>query len=283
MPPNDLPRKLIVVRSIWNPISHVDFPNQRDNPFHAIVAGLERLKTAIVDETDDGRLIEIAEELWDVVDAAEAVLETIDFEELPDTVDLEALPDAVDIETVPDAIAAGDAGESVDLLKLQDAIKLREFWESVDLTALRSAEHDLELEIADVIDTDAIETSEGGESGGLSELVGGGAHVQFDAQARQKVIQRSIESAVEAFRAALFETHGTLRELYESNQSSIGPPGRRDASDAVVHSTLPKGPLVDSASTRYSSVPAQVGHSRTTNPRRIYGGRFETATRQSWR
>lgn len=274
--------KLILTNGISEAMSHVDIPEGND-PFRAVVAALERFKTAVVDETDDARLVEIAEELWDVVAAAEAVLEAIDFEELPDTVSLEALPDAVDIENVPNAVAAGDAGGAIDLSKLAEAIELRELWEAVDLVALRRAERDLELELADVVNTDGIDTGDDGESGGLSGMIGGDTHVGFDATARQEAIQRSIETAVEAFRNVLFETHDTLRVLYESNQASFGPPGRRGASDSAVRSTLPKGPLADSASTRYSSVPAQVRHSRTKNPRRIYGRRFETAGRNSWR
>lgn len=246
-------------------------PKQVETPFTAVAEHLERFKTAIVDETDDARLIEIAEELWDVVAAVEALLATIDFEELPDTIAPEALPDIVDIETVPDAIAAGDAGEAIDLRELKDAIELRELWEAVDLPALRDAKRELDLELADVINTDTDLGDEGTETAAGTD----GAESGVGVVARREAILRSIGNATEAFRTALFETHGTLRALYEHNRESVG--AGRSTSRPERSSTLPRGPLADSVSTRYSSVSSQVRHSRTRNPPRIYGRRFQRA------
>ncbi|WP_122091244.1 hypothetical protein [Halalkalicoccus subterraneus] len=253
-------------------------PDRVETPFTAVAEHLERFKAAIVDETDDTRLIEIAGELWDIVAAVEALLTTIDFEELPDAIAPEALPDVVDVETVPDAIAAGDAGEAIDLRELNEAIELRELWEAVDLPALRDAKRDLDIELADVIDTDADfgdeETETATGTGGAESRVGVGA--------RREALLRSIGNATEAFRTALFEAHETLRAFYEHNRDSVGGTSR-SASRPARGATLSRGPLADSASTRYSSVPARVRHSRTSNPPRIYGRRFQRAGRGSWK
>ena len=44
-----------------------------------IADGIEQLKVAIVENSDDEEVIETAEEIWDIIDEAEDVLETIDF------------------------------------------------------------------------------------------------------------------------------------------------------------------------------------------------------------
>lgn len=256
-------------------------PDQLEELLSTTVEGVEQFKTALVDETEDRRVIEIAEELWDVVAAVEAVLKTLDFEELPDVIELDELPNAIDIESVFDAIAAGEAGEAIDLLKLKDTIKLRELWEAVDLIELRRAQQALRKEIGDVTNKAGNDDDPGSvELGGLIESRG--AHSQFDAEARRKKIQELIEAAIESFRTVLFETHDKLRELYEFNQETLGQSDRQlTSSNPTIVSTLPKGPLPYSASTRCSTVPSQVRYSRVRNPPRIYGRRFENTSRRS--
>ena len=239
-----------------------------------VADGLERLKVAIVENSDNEEVIEIAEELWDIVDEAEDVLETIDFEELPDTIDIEELPDAIDIEKVPEAIADGDAREAIDLSAVTSAIEMRELWEAVDLSELRQQEQELEDEIGDVTDDDGDESDDGLLDMDMDMGMGGGAHVQFDADNLQEKIQEMITTAIKKFRKMLLETHDKLRLLWEFNQQKLG--GRESLNPTAVR-TMPKGPLPDSASTRVSTVPSQVKYSRAKNPRRIYGRRFNHA------
>ena len=241
-----------------------------------IADGIEQLKVAIVENSDDEEVIETAEEIWDIIDEAEDVLETIDFEELPDTIDIEELPDAIEMEKVPEAIADGDAREAINLTALKDGLELRELWEAVDLTELRQQEQELEDEVEDVTDG---EGEEGDDDDGLLDMdgmmgMGGGAHVQFDADDLQAKIQEMITTAVAKFRKMLLETHDKLRLLWEFNQQKLG--GKESLNPTAVR-TMPKGPLPDSASTRVSTVPSQVKYSRADNPRRIYGRRFENA------
>lgn len=236
---------------------------------------LERLKIAIVENSDDEEVIELAEELWDIVEAVRAVLETIDLDEVPDTIDVEELPDAIEAGDIPEAIAKGDAREAIDLTELKDAVELRELWEAVDLSELREEKANLDAEVDDVTgDGEREEDEDGGVLAGGVMGVGGGAHTGFDAEARQEKIQATIETAVEKFRKTLLETHDKVRLLYEFNQQKFG--GRESLNPTAVR-TMPKGPLPDSASTRVSTVPSQVRYSRARNPRRIYGRRFETA------
>jgi hypothetical protein len=235
---------------------------------------LEQLKIMIVENSDDEEVIETAEEIWDIIDQAENVLETIDFEELPDTINIEELPEAIDMEKVPEAIADGDAREAIDLSALKDGLELRELWEAVDLTELRRQKQELDDEVEDVTG------EEGDEDGdGLLDMdgmmgMGGGAHMQFDIEDLQEKIQEMITKAVKKFRAMLIETHDKVRLLWEFNQQKMG--GKESLNPTAVR-TMPKGPLPDSASTRVSTVPSQVKYSRAKNPRRIYGRRFNNA------
>ncbi|ADJ15739.1 hypothetical protein [Halalkalicoccus jeotgali] len=236
-----------------------------------LVDGIEQLKTQIVEGSDDEEVIETAENIWEIVDEAEDVLDTIDLDELPDTIDLDELPDAIDAEEVPEAIADGDAHDAIDLSALKEAIELRELWEAVDLTDLREQKADLDDEIDDVTDGDS------GDDGGVLDMdlgMGEGAHMSFDPENRQEKIQQLIETAVQGFRTALLETHDKLRLLYEFNQEKLGG---NDSLNPTAVSTMPSGPLANSASTRHSTVPSQVKYSRAKNPRRIYGRRFENA------
>lgn len=237
-----------------------------------LTAALERLKTQIVENSDDKALIEAAEEIWDIIEEAEDVLETVDFEELPDSVDVEKLPDAIDVESVPEAISTNDTRDAVDLSKLKEAVELRELWEAVDLSELRKQKQELDKEVADV-------TGDGNEEDdGFLDRDGmfgtSGANMGFEVDDRQEKIQQLIETAVEKFRTTLLETHDKVRVLYEINQEKLG--GQESLNPTAV-STMPKGPIPDSASTRVSTVPSQVKYSRAKNPRRIYGRRFEHA------
>ncbi|MEM4781701.1 MAG: hypothetical protein QXG03_09105 [Halalkalicoccus sp.] len=240
-----------------------------------IAEGLEELKTQIVENSDDEDLIKTAEEIWDVLDETEDVLETIDFNELPDVIDIEELPDAIDAEEIPEAIAEGEAREAIDLSAVREAIEFRELWEAADIGELREQQKELEEEIDDVTD------GEGEDDDGLLDVdlgMGEGAHMQFDPEDRQEKIQELIETAVSGFRTALLETHDKLRLLYQFNQEKLG--GRESLNPTAV-STMPSGPLPDSVSTRVSTVPSQVKYSRAKNPKRIYGRRFDHANTDS--
>lgn len=238
-----------------------------------IADGLEELKTQIVEGSDDEDVIETAEEIWDILDEAEDVLDTLDLDEVPDVIDLDDLPEAVDVEEVPEAIADGDAHDAIDLGGVKEAIEFRELWEAADIGDLREQQQELEDEIDDV--TDGGDGDE--EDDGLLDMgmgMGNGAHMQFDPENRQERIQELIQTAVQGFRTALLETHDKLRLLYEYNQEKLGG---SDSLNPTAVSTMPSGPLANSASTRRSTVPSQVKYSRAKNPRRIYGRRFDTA------
>ena len=267
---------------------------------------LTDLKRAIVEDDDESDLLELADDLWDVLDEVEDVLDTIDFEELPEAIDLDELEEEVDIEDIPEGLLDEDE-TAIDLSTIREATNLRELWDAVDLTELREEKKELENEIDDVQEDLNGEDGENEEDDGLlgddeeddglfgdddeedNELIDTdnvigteGAHVQFDAEARQAFLEEKILSAVQKFRSVLLSTHDKLHRLYEMNQEKLGQPGRQpDSLNPTAYSSLPSGPVPDSASTRRSTVPAQVRYSKVENPRRIYGRRFTKAKRDA--
>ncbi|PSQ04507.1 hypothetical protein BRC97_11015 [Halobacteriales archaeon QS_6_71_20] len=235
--------------------------------------GVDAVKRAVV-EGETGDLLELADDLWEVLDELEDVLRTIDFEQLPEAIDVEELPDAVDVEDIPEGLFDEDES-AVDLRDLRDAVNLRELWRAVDLLALRDEKQDLEAAVDDLSDDD---DEADGEDDDLIENpigTGEGARVQFGAEARRAVIEEKVHSAVGTFRDALLATHSGLRRIYEANQEKLGQSGHQpDSLNPTAASTMPPGPLPNSASSRASTVPAQVKYSKVEPHRRIYGRRF---------
>ena len=241
-------------------------------------------KRAIVEGDGDSNLAELAEDLWEVLDEVGDVLETVDFEEIPDAIDIDELPEAIDAEDVPEGLFDADE-TAIELTSVREAVNLRELWDAVDLTELYQEKKQLEDEVDDVTDRmDGEEDAEDDgligdeEDDGLLEGIvgmGEGAHVEFDAEARQAFIEEKIRDAVVKFREMLLTAHEKLRKLYRMNQEKLGQPGRQPNSlNPTAVSTMPPGPVPDSASLRTSTVPAQVRYSRVDNPRRIYAHRF---------
>lgn len=239
-------------------------------------------KRAVVEDGGNEDLLALADDLWELLDEVEDVLGTIDFEELPDAIDVKKLPDAVDLDDVPEGLL--DENETaIDLSDLREAVNLRELWEAVDLTQLREEKAELEDAADDVTEPvtgEEANSTDGNDDGLFQNVVGvgEGARAGVGASVSQAVLEEKIEDAVAAFRETLLSTHDLLRELYEANQEKLGQPGRQsDSLNPTAYSSLPPGPVPDSASTRTSTVPARVKYSRVDPPRRVYGNRFEEA------
>jgi hypothetical protein len=234
------------------------------------------LKRAIVDDEDATDVVDLAQDLWAVLEELEELLETIDLEELPEAIDVEKLPEAIDVEDVPEGLL--DEDESViDLGDVVQAVNLRELWDAVDLTQFLQEKRELETAIDDVGDADDHGDDDESDDELLENVVDtDGADVSFEQQARQQFVEEKIMAAVETFRAALLSTHDGLRKIYRENQEKLGQAGNQpDSLNPTARSTKPPGPLPDSISTRASTVPSQVRYSRADNPRRIFGRRFE--------
>jgi len=229
------------------------------------------LERAVLDEEGGGDVVELAQDLWGVLEELEELLATLDFEELPEAIDFEELPDAVDLEDVPEGLVDEDES-AIDLGDVMKAVNLREVWDAVDLTEFLQEKRELEAAVDDVADG-----GEGEDDGVFENVVDAdGVDAELGAAARQAFIEEKTLAAVEKFRSALLSTHDGLRKAYEKNQEKLGSPGNQpDSLNPTAASTMPGGPIPNSASTRASTVPPQVRYSRVDNPRRIFGERFE--------
>ncbi len=252
-----------------------------------------KFKEAIVDQDSDSEITELADDLWEVLDEIEDVLQTIEFEEIPEAIDVDELPEAIDVQDIPEGLFDEDEN-AIELTSVKEAVNLRELWDAVDLTELYQQKQELEDEVDEAADHmgDGDEEDDGllgtdimDDNDQDDELfedvvdIGDGAHVEFNAEARQAVIEEKIRDAVVKFREMLLTTHDKLEKLYRMNQEKLGQPGRQPNSlNPTAASTMPSGPVPETASLRTSTVPSQVRYSRIENPRRIYAHRFHEAT-----
>ena len=237
-----------------------------DEEFVALIDEITDGVEAVMDAFDSDEDVDVTdklEDLWDTLDNFEDLLGEISLRDLPETVEVSEVPDAVDIEENGD-------GATLDLSGIQDAIRLRELWEAVDMTDAAKEYSELEeamdslLGDGEIVEDDDIEMPSIGS----------------DPATRQAYAEEAIETAAEGFREVLLATHEQFHQLYRENQERFGQEGRQPRSkNPTAVSTMPPGPLPDSASTRQSTVPTRVRHSSATyHPPRIYGRRFRRAT-----
>ncbi|WP_312911292.1 hypothetical protein [Natronosalvus caseinilyticus] len=237
-----------------------------------VLEGTTGLFQAIERDAPDERVSSLAKELWEITDAAEGLLETVDLERLPDVVDADALPDLIDVENLPNAIRNRDASEGLDLGKLRRAIELREFWNTVDLVDFREASHRLKAEIEDVIDSDGSSESLNGDSEAAADLEAFGDEIR--AEAPNVALQQQAKKRMKQARRGVLEGHAALEEVYAGNRSKPSRRRRGGPRNPTAVSLLSGGPLPDSASVRYSSVPTAVRGAAIDPLPRIYGRRW---------
>jgi hypothetical protein len=242
-----------------------------------LASGSEQLLRAIETDASDETLASAATELREVIEEFEDLLETIDLERLPDAVEVSALPELLDLEELPDAIREGDPDAALDLRALRRAIKLRELWNVVDLVDFTRESREFKSELEDVIGPDALESS--GESEAAEEVESFVDEIR--GEATNAAFQQELKERIEAGRGAVIDAHATFEELYESNSQGSGSAGRRPSSNnPTAVSTMPPGPLPASASTRVSTVPADVRLAKVEGFPRVYGRRWKTARRR---
>lgn len=228
----------------------------------------------------------VAGETIDVLQETIDVLETVDFESLPEAIDVDELPDAIDTDRLPDAIERHDPMEAIDLTELHEAVDLLKLWRSIDLSAFRKEGAELEAEIdaleaaldqllgedgKDAENEDAERDAEDGSEGASTDgdepsWLENTSRGLLSAESRQGALHRQAVKAVDAVRIALFRIHAAVRRQYEANRRRFDHGPRRP----TMRRTLPRGPT----STTASTVPARVRHSRTKPRPRVYGRRF---------
>ncbi|RQG98674.1 hypothetical protein EA472_16935 [Natrarchaeobius oligotrophus] len=242
-----------------------------DGAAKRIEAAVDQLTFAIEQEDSDGNLTETVQELQDIVVEAGQLLETVDLETLPKAVDFRELPGLVDVEQIPTAIRERDPDTAIDLHTIRHAIRLRELWNSIDLVEFAEEAAQLKKEVVDVLDEDAL------PGDGTSEAVG--EVRDFIAEVRPEVtnaaIQQQAQKRAREAREGVLKGHKAVEEVYPANRRQ---PGTRPRNPTAV-SLHPSGPIPDSVSTRFSSVPSNVRLSKIDALPRVYGRRWRTIDR----
>lgn len=221
---------------------------------------------------DDDEVLETIENVEEVVDEAVDVLQTIDFEKLPDAIDMDHLQEALD-------------HDELTPLEVIQSMNRRELLGAVDLTSLVNEADDLEDEVDEMTDadegivgdededeeSDMLDTfvdREGGDGDGIGE---------FSSEEVQLALQDAILEAVTEFREGLLEVHARFRQVYEENQERFDSISEKDTNsrNPTAYSTLPTRNASMTSTAIPSTVPRSARHSSIRNERRIYGPRFE--------
>ncbi|AGB31512.1 hypothetical protein C488_13631 [Natrinema pellirubrum DSM 15624] len=261
-----------------------------------------------IDDLDDDTLETVVGDLDTLVRVAEEaaeLLEAIDVSELPDAVDGDELLDAIELGEIPDAVIDEETGATdlVDFTALLDAIDLLNAWNAADLTDVWENKRELDDALGDLESGDdagmledaVSDVANGGDDGeGLLSDEGdsvldsgmdagaaakealGDIDVAEDPEAYQVAIQQQAMRGIDAFRAALLETHEKFEQLYEFNREKMRRQDRgTNSRNPTASSTMPVDRRDLGGGARYSTVPQDVKLSTAPSRKRIYGRRFE--------
>ncbi|ELZ09720.1 hypothetical protein C478_16112 [Natrinema thermotolerans DSM 11552] len=261
-----------------------------------------------IDDLDDDTLETVVGDLDTLVRVAEEaaeLLEAIDVSELPDAVDGDELLDAIELGEIPDAVADDGTGATdlVDFTELLGAIDLLNAWNAADLTDVWENKREFDDALGDLEDGDdagmledaVSDVADGGddtegllgddEDGVLDSGMDAGAaakealgdiDVAEDPAAYQVAIQQQAMRGIDAFRAALLETHEKFERLYEFNREKMRRQDRgTNSRNPTASSTMPVDRRDLGGGARYSTVPQDVKLSTAPSRKRIYGRRFE--------
>lgn len=240
-----------------------------------ITVGTERLLRETAADGSDETRATVAEVL-DIVEEVDDLLETIDFERLPDAVDTAALPSLVELDGIFEAIRDRNPDSALDLSTLRDVITVPELWNAVDLVDFRRELRQLTSELEDLVGSDAFASSGDSEAAAeVREFVD-----DVTPAATNAALQQEAKTAARAARRGVIDGHSKFEELYESTRRGPGYAGRKPVSrNPTAVSSVPYGPLPNGVSTRVSTVPSAVRHAPVDALPRIYGRRWKTAAR----
>ncbi len=240
-----------------------------------LTAGAERLLSKTAADGSDETRAALAD-LVDVLEAIDALLDTIDLETLPDALEVSALPALVDFGELPTAIRERDPDAALDLGTIRDVVEPRPLWNAVDLVDFVQGLRRLERELEDVVGPGALESSD--DSAAAAEVRSFVADVKPDAT--NAALQQEVTKAARAAREGVIDGHSAFEAAYESSGRGPGYVGRRPVSkNPTAVSSVPYGPLPAGISTRVSTVPRHVRGAKVDALPRIYGRRWKTAGR----
>lgn len=260
-----------------------------------------------LEESTPEAILNDVETLASVAVEIQELVETIDLSELPKAIDGDELLAAIEAGEIPDAIAEDETGvgDVVDVAKLFRAIDLLDAWDATDLTDFWREKRELEEAVDDLADADdgdadenqgMIETAASTAAAKATDAADdedgfldrewvddadprdalGDVNVMEDPEAYQVAIQQAAMQGIDAFRAALLETHAKFERLVEYNRERMR---RRDTSarsrNPTAASTMPTERSAVGSGVKHGTVPQDVRLSTAPSRKRIYGDRFE--------
>ena len=268
-----------------------------DETVEELIGDVDTLSQVATEATTLLETVDLSD-LPEAVDAGQ-LLEAIEVGEVPEVLadDDSGLGDAVNVTQLVRAIDLLNAWDATDLGEIWDAGQeledaVDEFAESGDDAGM------VEEAAASVADDDSELVGEDGLVGGEDGLVGGDdgivggdgdlledvdpaealgdVNVMEDPEAYQVAIQRVAMQGIDAFRAALLETHAKFDRLVAFNREKMR---RRDTSansrNPTAASTMPTERAAVGSGVKHATVPQDVRLSTAPTRRRIYGQRFE--------
>lgn len=247
-------------------------PPESNSLLEHIETELKRKTPASADNDSGTSLTGTTKELFDVLEATDGLLRTIDLDELPNTLKKEKLPNLVDFDHLPDAVQERNPDLAIHLSNLEGVVNKGDLLNSIELLEFGKAKRRLDRELEDVLGEGAL-SGRGGDSEAVSDLKEFASSLR--PEATQALVQQEAMAKAEAVRDAIVELHAVLERLYVSNKKRFRKADENQtARNPTAVSLLPSGPLPDSVSTRFSTVPARVLHAKIEPLPRIYGRRW---------
>lgn len=244
----------------------------RGNLSENVDDGLDRVIRALGGGDAGASLTGLDRELFEVLVASDALLETVDLDRVPGSVDLVSLRERIDLERLAEAIEERDPDIALDLSDLEESVDTRELLDSIDLVEFARAKRRLERELEDVVGEDGISVGDGESKAGAdaNQFV-----ASLGREAKQTALRQAARRRAAAAQQAIVDGHAAMEERYEANRQRFA-----DANDPktgrnpTAVSLVSPRPLPDGVSTRVSSVPRAVRHSKTDPIPRVYSRRW---------
>lgn len=250
--------------------------NSGRNPLvETVDDGIDRLVHAFGDDESGTSLTGIQKELYEVLVASDALLETVDLDSVPESVDPERLLEAVDFERLAHAIRERDPDLAFDLSDLERIVDARTLLDSIDVLEFAKAKRTLGNELEDVFGADGLPGIDGDSQAGaeVTEFLS-----TLRREARDTAIRQEARAKAETAQAAVLEGHEAIKERYEANRRRFSDADdQRKGRNPTAVSLRSPGPLPDSVSTRLSTVRSRALHSKTDPLTRVYGRRWTEA------
>lgn len=212
-------------------------------------------------------------ELFEVLVASDELLETVDLERAPGSIDLKSLRERVDFDRLAEAIEERDPDLALDLSDLEESVDTEELLDSIDLVEFATAKRRLEAELEDVVGEGGPPDLAGDSKAGadVSEFVS-----SITREAKHTALRQEARQTAATAQEAIVDGHVAMEEVYRANEGRFDGDDQGADRNPTAVSLVSPGALPDGASTRHSTVPAGVLHSKTEPLPRVYSRRWTT-------